>query len=171
MSRYCLYLDVDRCIGCYACEVHCQATHGLPPNLSLGKIILVGPKFIGGEPKMAAMFIPCFHCEEPWCVRACPTGAMQRRQDDGLVFIEPDLCVGCKACIIACPWKVPQWHPATQRVVKCDYCLDRIDDGKVPACVAGCTTGALHFGKPEELTLKTKQEYAEGLLKQLLENK
>ena len=129
---------------------------------------MAGPRFIGEQPKMAAMFLPCFHCEEAWCVAACPTGAIQRRQEDGIVLLDPDLCVGCKACITACPWKIPQWHPATQRVVKCDYCVDKIEAGEEPACVAGCTTGALHFGTPEEATLRTERSYAKGLLTQLL---
>ena len=78
---------------------------------------------------MRFVFMPCYHCEDPWCVRACPTGAMQKREKDGIVFVESPLCVGCKSCIAACPWGVPQWDPATNKVVKCDYCKDRIDVG------------------------------------------
>jgi Fe-S-cluster-containing dehydrogenase component len=168
MSKYYLYLDTNRCIGCHACEVHCAAKHNLPIEVSLGKFIMAGPRFIGEQPKMATMFLPCFHCEEAWCVAACPAGAIQRRQEDGIVKLDSDLCVGCKACITACPWKIPQWNPATQRVLKCDYCVDKIEAGEEPACVTGCTTGALHFGTPEEATLQTERSYAKGLLKQLL---
>jgi Fe-S-cluster-containing dehydrogenase component len=100
---------------------------------------------VGRVPKAAYVFMPCFHCETPWCVAACPTGAMQKRPEDGIVFVDQDTCVGCKTCISACPWGAPQWNPESGTVVKCDYCMDRIDQGLKPACAAICTTQCLHF--------------------------
>ena len=76
---------------------------------------------------------------------ACPTGAMQKRESDGIVFTDFDRCIGCKACMVACPWGVVQWNPDTRKVVKCDYCKDRVDQGLKPACVTVCTTGCLSF--------------------------
>jgi NADPH-dependent glutamate synthase beta subunit-like oxidoreductase/Fe-S-cluster-containing dehydrogenase component len=100
-------------------------------------------------PKMDFVFMPCFHCDEPWCVPACPTGAMQKRDKDGIVFVDEELCIGCKSCIEACPYGAPQWNPHTGKVVKCDYCMDRIDQGLEPACVTKCVTKCLHFEKAE----------------------
>ena len=80
-----------------------------------------------------------------------PHGAMQKREKDGIVFVEKSLCVGCKTCMSACPWGAPQWNPETGKVVKCDYCKDRVDLGLKPACATICTTHCLHFGRPEEV--------------------
>jgi Fe-S-cluster-containing dehydrogenase component len=106
----------------------------------------VGPKMVGGVPRAAYIFMSCFHCEKPWCVAACPTKAMQKRPEDGIVFVDHEICVGCKACIRACPWGAPQWHMEAKKVVKCDYCKDRVDQGLKPACVTICITGSLSFG-------------------------
>ena len=129
MSMYYLIQDQKRCIGCLSCEVHCKSNKGLPPGPRLGQIIPVGPKMVAQVPRMGFIFMPCFHCTEPWCVPVCPTGAMRKRPQDGIVYVEQSLCVGCKSCITACPWGAPQWHPQLGKAVKCDYCMDRIDQG------------------------------------------
>jgi len=150
MSQYYLHQDQDKCIGCMSCEVHCKVSHGLPVGPRLTQIVEVGPRMIGNLPRTAFVFMPCFHCEVPWCVPVCPTGAMRKRPFDGIVYVEPSLCVGCKRCISACPWGAPQWNPATKKVVKCDYCMDRVDRGLKPACVTKCVTHCLRFGKVTE---------------------
>ena len=121
MSKYYIYQDTKRCIGCFSCESHCKTKNNLPIGPRLTQIIPVGPKKVNNLPRMAYVFMPCFHCQDPWCVAACPTGAMQKRPKDGIVFVDDKLCVGCKACITACPWGTPQWNPATGKAVKCDY--------------------------------------------------
>ena len=145
MSTYILRHDEASCIACQACEVHCKTNKGLGPGPLPCKIVTVGPLDVDGQPRLRIVFMPCFHCEEPWCVKACPTGAMQRREKDGIVFVDPSVCVGCKSCIAACPWGTPQWDPATRKAVKCDYCKDRLDTGLQPACVTKCVTGCLSF--------------------------
>jgi len=107
--------------------------------------------------------MPCFHCENPWCVAACPTGAMQRREKDGIVFVDHKLCVGCKTCISACPWGAPQWNPELGKVVKCDYCMDRIDQGLKPACVTVCTTHCLSFNVTEKMPVIKRERYARAM--------
>ncbi len=162
MSNYYLFQDTRKCIGCHACEIQCKSNKNLPKGPKPCQIIQVGPKFIGGLPKMSFIFMPCFHCENPWCVSACPTGAMQKRSADGIVFIDKDLCVGCKTCVSACPWGAPQWNPETGKVEKCDYCKDRIDAGLKPACVTTCTTGCLKFGNVEDMTQIRRVRHAES---------
>jgi Fe-S-cluster-containing dehydrogenase component len=88
---------------------------------------------------------------------------MQRRSADGIVFVDHNLCVGCKTCISACPWGAPQWNPEIGKVVKCDYCMDRIDAGLKPACVTTCTTHCLSFGPTEDMPLLKRERYARAM--------
>ncbi len=163
MSQLYIQQDPKRCIGCYACEVHCKAKNHLPVGPRNCRIMPVGPKAVNGLPKMAFVFMPCFHCETPWCTSACPTGAMQRRSKDGIVHVEASLCVGCKSCITACPWGVPQWNQESGKVVKCDLCMDRLDRGLDPACVAKCTAHALRLVSPEEASRVKREQHAREL--------
>jgi len=151
MSKYVIVQDVDLCIGCYSCEVHCKANKRLPEGPRLCRIYPVGPQWVGKVPRMVFSFMACFHCEKPWCVAVCPSGAMQKRAEDGIVFVDREKCIGCKLCIYACPWGVPQWNPETRTAVKCDFCKDRVDEGLQPACVTKCITGCLGFQKKEDL--------------------
>ncbi|MCB2193786.1 MAG: 4Fe-4S dicluster domain-containing protein, partial [Deltaproteobacteria bacterium] len=98
MSKYYLLQDSERCIGCLACEVHCKSNKSLPIGPALCKNMSVGPVEVKNIPRVRFVFMPCFHCEEPWCLNVCPSGAIQRRTSDGIVFIEPSLCIGCKSC-------------------------------------------------------------------------
>jgi DMSO reductase iron-sulfur subunit len=160
MSQYYLLQDAKRCIGCLACEVACKSNKRLPLGPALCKNITVGPRMIRNIPEVRFVFMPCFHCEKPWCVTACPTGAMQKRTKDGIVFVDQSICIGCKACIAACPWGAPQWDPEIGRATKCDYCRDRLDLGLKPACVTKCVTQCLQFGPARELTQSRREQFA-----------
>jgi Fe-S-cluster-containing dehydrogenase component len=163
MSKYIITQNVADCIGCRACEVHCKDKNNSGPGAFYCRMIEVtSPTEV--PPRIDFIYLSCFHCEKPWCVDACPTGAMRRRDKDGIVFVEESACVGCKACIIACPWSVPQWNPLTGKVGKCDLCMDRIDQGLEPACVTKCTTGCLTFSTPAEASETRRQEFAEQLM-------
>ena len=163
MSQYYLYQDQKKCIGCFSCEVHCKTFHGLPIGPRLGQIMPVGPRMVCQVPRMSFVFMPCFHCEDPWCVAVCPTGAMRKRPKDGIVYVEPSLCVGCKSCITACPWGAPQWNPQTGKAVKCNYCMDRVDQGLKPACVAKCVTHCLHFMEAGQLDSSRRDRFARNV--------
>jgi Fe-S-cluster-containing dehydrogenase component len=163
MSKYHISQDTKNCIGCHACEIQCKSQKSLPVGPKLCRVVPVGPKLVGGKPKASYIFMSCHHCEEPWCVAACPTGAMQKRKKDGIVFVDLELCVGCKACISSCPWGAPQWNEETGTVVKCDYCMDRIDQGLAPACATICTTHCLTFGKPADNTEIRRERYAKAI--------
>ncbi|MFP4477497.1 MAG: 4Fe-4S dicluster domain-containing protein [Desulfatibacillaceae bacterium] len=163
MSEYHLTQDTKKCIGCHACEVACKSNKGLGPGPAPCKIVEVGPEMVGGVPRSSYVFMPCFHCENPWCVSACPTGAMQKRKSDGIVHVEAELCVGCKSCISACPWGAPQWNPETRKVVKCDYCMERVDRGLKPACATVCTTHCLKFGRTAEAADIRRERFARAV--------
>ncbi len=163
MSKYYVTQDVEQCIGCKACEVHCKTKNNSGEGAFFCKMIEVGPKVRNNVPVIDFVYMSCFHCEKPWCVDACPTGAMQKRKKDGIVFVEESLCVGCKACMTACPWGVPQWDVNTGKVDKCDLCKDRIDEGLEPACVTKCTTNCLTFCTPDKASDDKRQQFAEKL--------
>lgn len=163
MSKYYLFQDSKKCIGCHTCEIQCKSNKHLSTGPKPCQVIQVGPKTIGSVPKISFIFMSCFHCENPWCVSACPTGAMQKRPEDGIVFVEKELCVGCKTCVSACPWGAPQWNQETGTVVKCDFCMDRIDQGLKPACVSTCTTGCLKFGQVEEMSQIRRERHARAM--------
>ena len=163
MSAYYLFQDTKTCIGCRSCEIACKSRKRLPEGPRPCQIVTIGPTLIEDLPRACSVLMPCFHCENPWCVAVCPTGAMQKRAKDGIVFVDPDLCVGCKLCMSACPWGAPQWNPETGKVVKCDYCMERLDAGLEPACVAVCLTHCLHFGKTDEIPPIRRERYARAV--------
>ncbi len=107
-----LQMDANRCIGCYACEVACKLEHNFPAEPHPIHAIQVGP--LEGDDELLLTYQPttCYHCDRPACVDACPTGAMQKR-DDGVVFSDLEICIGCQTCAIACPFGVPQLNPAS----------------------------------------------------------
>jgi Fe-S-cluster-containing dehydrogenase component len=88
---------------------------------------------------------------------------MQKRASDGIVFVDASLCVGCKSCITACPWGVPQWDCTTGKVIKCDYCKDRVDRGLKPACVTKCTAHALLWVSPDEVSELKRERFAKDI--------
>ena len=163
MSEYYLYQDVQNCIGCQSCQVACKFNKSLAVGPTPCQVVPIPPRMVDGLPKAAFIFMPCFHCEKPWCVSACPSGAMQKRASDGIVFVDPALCVGCKSCISACPWGAPQWDPAAGRAVKCDYCKDRLDEGLKPACVTVCTSHCLHFDEANKVSDPRRERYAHAM--------
>jgi len=154
-----MFVDLERCIGCFGCEVSCKLEHDLPVGPRRMRVMQVGPKEAGG--KLMTLYLPmnCMHCEKPACVEVCPTGAMQKRSD-GIVFVDEKVCIGCKSCIIACPSGSPQYNAKTGKVTKCDYCMERVDAGLWPSCATKCAMKALSFGNINELSTVTREKMA-----------
>ena len=103
MSKYYLFQDTKKCIGCNTCTIQCKSQKRLPIGPKISQIIQVGPKMVGGLPRATYVFMPCFHCEDPWCVAACPTGAIFK-SDRGVVVVDARKCDGCGQCVEACPY-------------------------------------------------------------------
>jgi Fe-S-cluster-containing dehydrogenase component len=102
--------------------------------------------------KVGILAVPtsCHHCAAAVCMAVCPTGAMTRAGAGEPVFVDDDLCVGCENCAIACPYGVPRMTPDHSHVEKCDQCMDRVNEGLLPACVESCPTGTLTFVREGE---------------------
>lgn len=150
MSIYRIKLDQKRCIGCKACETHCIIKNSTPGGQRLGKLTIDGPKMgKTGLPVFSYKYAPCYHCEKAACVAACPSEALIVRESDGLVLFVKENCIGCRACIEACPFDHPGFDEDANHMLKCDLCVDRIDLGLVPACVEGCTGKALSFARKD----------------------
>ncbi len=142
MKKYMIHLNTRRCVACHGCEVHCKVNKNLPVGPFLCEVSCTPLQKIGGVPRFEFTFNSCRHCDDPLCAPVCPTEAMVQRQD-GIVYIDGEKCIGCMACTKACPWDIPVKNPDDGKAVKCDMCMDRLDEGKKPACVAKCTTHAL----------------------------
>ncbi len=145
-----MLIDLDRCIGCLSCEVACVQEKGLE-SLYIRPMKVLRVEGVGDKPDAFYYPMNCFHCEPAPCVLACPTSAMRKREEDRIVYVEQTLCIGCKACIIACPYGAITFNPATQKVEKCDYCYKRVDAGLLPSCVEKCVTNCLYFVEVDEV--------------------
>jgi len=154
-------IDVARCSGCYTCQMACKDEHvgndWLPYSKAqpdLGQFWLRLNEYIKGTTPMVKMhFIPtlCGHCDNPACLSACPNGAISKA-DDGLVFIEPELCKGCRSCEKACVYEAIYFNEDLKIAQKCAGCAHLLDNGyKLPRCVEACPTEAMAFGEEEEL--------------------
>lgn len=146
MTRPSLLIDLQRCVGCMSCVVACKMEHDVPIGIAWTKVETVGP--VGAYPdtlKMYSLPHACMHCNSPMCVAACPTGASYVR-DDGLVLIDPDLCPGCDYCVWACPFEARSIDPTVNKAVKCNLCVELIDDGERPNCVKHCMAYARFYG-------------------------
>jgi anaerobic dimethyl sulfoxide reductase subunit B (iron-sulfur subunit) len=107
----------------------------------------------------------CNHCMSPACVLACPTGAMQKRDDD-IVISDPEVCIGCQTCAIACPFGIPQLHTGAGKITKCNNCSERVMKGLSPACVLACPTGALSYLDQSMQNWRTREQAA-GMLRRI----
>ncbi len=164
--RWGMAIDLKRCVGCQSCTLACKMENGTPPDVFWMRVM---EKEEGKFPAARTVFMPlrCNHCAEPPCVPVCPTGASYVRDKDNLVLIDQNKCIGCRACVVACPYQVrfiaesgrgyygdrktpyeatsyQKWQPRT--AMKCTFCVHRIDEGLQPACVQTCPTRALVFG-------------------------
>ncbi len=144
MPRYGIAIDTTKCIGCHACRVACQNQNDLLFDQEFNRI---EERERGVFPAFAKEFAPiqCNHCEAPPCQRVCPTRATYTTEE-GIVLVEPKLCVGCKYCIEACPYKVRILDHHRGIVVKCRMCVEIVRDGGTPACVTTCPTQVRIFG-------------------------
>ncbi len=156
-----LLVDITKCVGCRACEENCKKIHGFPtehePTLSDTAFVVIeerGDKFVRRS---------CVHCQDPACASACPVGALQKTAL-GPVTYSGDKCIGCRYCMLACPYGVPryEWSRLAPLVRKCDMCAQRQAEGKPTACSEVCPTGATIFGPRDLMLAEAHKRIAEN---------
>jgi Fe-S-cluster-containing dehydrogenase component len=140
-----MVIDLRRCVGCQACTIACNVGNNLPLGMFWNTVSTVGPK--GSYPALSLYHLPrpCFHCANPPCVSCCPTGA-SRQQDDGIVLVDADKCIGCGACIMSCPYGARTLNKNLGIVQKCTFCAELISQGREPHCIGTCHQRARLFG-------------------------
>jgi len=151
------HFTADNCIGCHACEAACSEKNDLPPHLSFRSVGYVEG---GTYPNFTRMNISmaCNHCDDPVCLKGCPTRAYTKHPEYGAVLQDPDICFGCGYCTWVCPYNAPQLDPVEGHVQKCNMCVDRLEVGLKPACVSACLGNALNFGVIESTPENREQK-------------
>ncbi|MBN2041667.1 MAG: 4Fe-4S dicluster domain-containing protein [Spirochaetes bacterium] len=141
-AEYSIIVDEAKCVQCHACEVACKTWNNIESDISFRKIKTI---WIGKYPDIRSCYVSigCMHCAEPACVEACPVSAVTKRESDGIVVVNAEICTGCQACFDACPFDVPQYG-SDGKMRKCDLCLNKIDHAaQTPVCVTTCPTQAI----------------------------
>lgn len=168
--------DVNKCVGCRACQNACKSWNGLKPDsngydnlydnplgLSANTFTLIKAKEfeINGEKKLLFIKNQCMHCNIPACANACLVTAFTKTAN-GPVIYDDKRCIGCRYCMAACPFGVPtyEWDTPIPWVRKCTFCADRQSQGMAPACVSACPAGALKFGKRTDLIAEARERIA-----------
>ncbi len=148
MARYVMVIDTRKCVGCQDCVAACQTENRVPRGWHRDWIV---EESRGEFPSLRLEIRSerCNHCARPPCVHCCPTGASHVEEPGGVVLVTPQQCIGCKACLAACPYDARFIHPDGY-ADKCTFCAPRIAQGLAPACVAVCPTHCLHFGDVED---------------------
>lgn len=142
--------DQRFCVACRSCQMACKDLHDLSVGVNWRRV-MVREAGQFPKPEVVHLSMSCNHCAKPACLETCPTGAILKRQEDGVVLLDSSRCTGCRACADACPYGVPQYDPATGLVGKCDLCADLLSRGEQPGCVSACTMRVLHVGWLEEM--------------------
>ncbi|MEF2145561.1 MAG: 4Fe-4S dicluster domain-containing protein [Desulfovibrionaceae bacterium] len=172
-------VDLTRCVGCRKCEQACNEVNSLPePDAKFDDLTVLNAKRrpdtktftvinrcycgkIDERDQLVPVFIKlqCMHCQDPACVSACITGALSKKEN-GTVHYDVQKCIGCRYCMVACPFEIPAYEysdPITPRVRKCTFCFDRVEkEGGKPGCASICPVEAITFGKRAELLLQAR---------------
>ncbi len=154
------FFTADNCIGCHACEAACSEKNENPAHLAFRSVGYVEG---GSYPDYKRMNISmaCNHCDDPVCLKGCPTRAYTKHVEYGAVLQDPETCFGCGYCTWVCPYNAPQLDPVKGQVSKCNMCVDRLEVGLKPACVSACVGNALDFGVIENIPANREQARVE----------
>jgi Fe-S-cluster-containing dehydrogenase component/formate-dependent nitrite reductase membrane component NrfD len=155
MPNYGFAIDLRKCIGCHACTIACKAEHDIPVGVNRCWVKTVEK---GTFPDTRRFFLPvlCNQCDDAPCMKICPTNALFKRPD-GIVDLHGDSCIGCRACMVACPYDQLFIDPNTHTAEKCNFCANRVENNLLPACVTVCPTECRIFGDLDDPTSEVAQ--------------
>ena len=173
---FAMLYDSTKCIGCKSCSVACKRVNHLPPETEWdgihdaaidlsAKTKTIIKLFKSDDGKSAFVKKQCMHCVHPACVSACPVSAMRKDKTTGIVYWDANRCLGCRYCMVACPFNVPkfEWDNPVPHIVKCDLCKDTyLKEKGTTACADACPTGAIIFGKRCDLIIEAKRRIREN---------
>jgi Fe-S-cluster-containing dehydrogenase component len=144
VARLGMVIDTRKCVGCMDCVVACKTENEVPDGFCRDWI---EQRLEGHYPTLRLEITSqrCNHCDYPPCVQCCPTGASHVHDYGGVVLVDDQLCIGCKACLASCPYDARFIHPEGY-ADKCTFCIHRVAKGESPACVSVCPTRCMHFG-------------------------
>lgn len=162
MAQLGFYINQSLCIGCKACMIACKDKNDLDVGRNYRRVYSYEDgsynEGLNGEvqPNVKSFYfsISCNHCSSPKCLPICPTGAITKNKENGVVTINQSICAGTQLCVKACPYGSPQYNDKVFKTNKCDFCIDLQKKGEDPVCVATCPMRAIEFGPIEELRKK-----------------
>lgn len=151
-QRFGMVIDTRHCVGCQTCTVSCKISNQVPGSAKWNRVESLDGSVLyqatGKYPTPTLAFRPilCNHCENPACVENCPTGAMHKDPDNGIVSVNQDVCIGCGYCSWVCPYHIPSMDDVHHVMSKCTMCMERTTNGEDPYCVESCPANARIFG-------------------------
>ncbi|MCK4292271.1 MAG: 4Fe-4S binding protein [Planctomycetes bacterium] len=161
-----IMIDIEKCLACKSCEIACAVAHSKSGILEECMTEQPKPQTRVTVEAAGEFGVPmqCRHCEDAPCITVCPTEAIHRHQPDGPVLIEQDKCIGCKFCLMVCPFGVINVSNDDKVMVKCDLCIERTEAGQEPACVEACPTKALKLVDEKDLATGKRRAAARELV-------
>ena len=167
-----IVVNIEKCLACKSCEIACALAHS--KSKVLEEAVAESPKPQRRVTVEAAgdfgVPMQCRHCEDAPCIMVCPTKAIHQQQAEGPVLIDKDLCIGCKFCLMVCPFGVIDISSDGKVMIKCDLCIERAKQGQEPACVEACPTKAIKFADERELVKSKRQNVVSEFVLSIKEN-
>ncbi len=162
MVQFGFYFDQSRCTGCYACSIACKDWHDIQDNRVQWRSVITHERGRYPEVYLSYVSLSCNHCKQPACAAACPASAIMKREQDGIMHVDQEQCLGSQSCSLfckeACPYDIPQFaQDENAKMQMCTLCTERLAKQKNPVCVDACPMRALDFGLLEELQEKYGQ--------------
>ena len=156
-----IVVDPEKCVACRTCELQCAIVHSKSKDLkkAIGEKPLSKPRVKVEAFEGEVLPLQCRHCEDAPCIKICPTKAIDRADQDSPVLVDSELCIGCKMCVLVCPFGVINMDEKGKAIIKCDLCIERLRKGEKPACVMACPTHTLKFMILDEITKEKRKKY------------